>query len=352
MMLDRFRCLLIALSLALVKSSKVPTTLAVHPFFQYTNNARSRATRQRRHASTMNSPSSPLSATTPLFLRGGGPSTASTTTRTTSVPRQLLTGGTSRALAQILLYPIDALRTLAQTRDGRTLADVGTAALLRGCTTTSCFALGMGAIQFAVYGWLQRQYHVSAIWSSAAGAAASCLVSVPQEVIKQRLVTGVYGSFREAVVTIYRTEGGIRGFYSAWRPTMTRNVPFVMTTFTTMDILKRRRLRKKGGEVGELSWVENLLIGVTSAMVAGLVTQPVDVIKTRMMTQAASSAVPYRSALDCFTTIVRTEGVLTLYAGLRQRATYMCLLWGITFAVNGKLEGMGRRRESAGRGRK
>ena len=253
----------------------------------------------------------------------------------TSIVGHLLAGGLSRAIAQITLYPIDALRTLAQTRDGRTLADVGASALLRGCTTTSAFALFMGSIQFAVYELLRND--VGPFWSSAAGAAASCIVSVPQEVIKQRLVTGVYDSFRQAVGTIYRTEG-VRGFYSAWKPTMTRNVPFVMTTFTTMDVLKRKRLKQTGKKV--LSVWENMVIGVSSAMVAGLVTQPVDVVKTRMMTQAASSAVPYKSALDCFTTIVRTEGVFTLYAGLRQRSTYMCLLWGITFALNGKIKEM------------
>jgi hypothetical protein len=46
---------------------------------------------------------------------------------------KVLAGGCSRAFAQAVLYPVDALRTLAQTRDGRTLADVGTGALLKGC---------------------------------------------------------------------------------------------------------------------------------------------------------------------------------------------------------------------------
>mmetsp|Transcript_34262 Transcript_34262/g.50853 ORF Transcript_34262/g.50853 Transcript_34262/m.50853 type:complete len:147 (-) Transcript_34262:658-1098(-) len=129
----------------------------------------------------------------------------------------------------------------------------------------------------------------------------------------------------------------------------------VMSTFTTREILRRRRLKssKKKGEGGgeEVTILENMAIGMSSALVAGLLTQPVDVVKTRMMTQAASAAVPYTSALDCVSTILRTEGVFTLYAGLRQRATYMCLLWGVTFALNGqiqtKLSSMQRRRRRA-----
>ena len=162
-----------------------------------------------------------------------------------SVPQRLLAGGISRSVAQLLLYPVDALRTLAQTRDSRTLSDVGLKALVRGCGTTSSFALIMGAAQFAIYG--STRDAVGPVLASALGAAGSCLVSVPQEVIKQRLVTGVYDSFRHAVKTIYREEG-IGGFYSAWKPTVLRNVPFVVVTFTAMDWMTRRRIRIKERE--------------------------------------------------------------------------------------------------------
>jgi len=232
------------------------------------------------------------------------------------------------------LYPIDALRTLAQTRDGRTLADVGMASLARGCISTSSFALFMGGIQFAVYEGCRKNF--GPLLSSAAGAVSSCIVAVPQEVIKQRLVTGVYSSFRDAVSTIYRTEG-IQGFYSAWKPTVVRNVPFVMTTFVTMDSLKRWRLREDKNDRSELTLSENLVIGMSSALMACFITQPADVVKTRMMTQAASTQAPYKSALDCFTAIVKSEGPQTLYSGWKQRSIYLCSLWGITFAMNGQV---------------
>ena len=250
--------------------------------------------------------------------------------------QKVLSGGGSRALAQAVLYPVDALRTLAQTRDHRTLADVGTKALVRGCFTTSSFALVQGAIQFGIFGIVKD--HCGPVVASALGAAGSCLVSVPQEVIKQRLVTGVYSSFRQAVATIYKTEGVV-GFYSAWRPTVSRNVPFVITTFTTMDFMKKKLLQQRNknsnSRATELTTVENLVIGMASALVGGVVTQPIDVVKTRMMTQAASKAVPYSSALDCVVTVLKTEGWQKLYAGFGQRSVYMCGLWGITFAMNG-----------------
>lgn len=269
--------------------------------------------------------------------RGGAVSSASAV----AITNKVIAGGVSRAFAQAILYPVDALRTLAQTRDGRTLADVGIQALGKGCAQTSSFALFTGAFQFGIFGLVNPRY--GPLIASACGAAGSCLISVPQEVIKQRLITGVYSNFREAATTIWKTEG-ILGFYSAWKPTVSRNVPFVITTFTVRDVMRiklkmfKETTQKatsdgRGSQTAELSTADNLGIGIMSALLAGLVTQPIDVIKTRMMTQAASKAVPYSSALDCALTVLKSEGWQKLYSGIGQRSVYMCGLWGITFAL-------------------
>ena len=151
--------------------------------------------------------------------------------------------------------------------------------------------------------------------------------------IKQRLVTGIYPSFRVAVKSIAREEG-LTGFYSAWRPTMLRNVPFVAITFTTMHSIQRRLIMRKKEE-GSLTTLENIGVGMLSALIAGTITNPVDVVKTRMMTQAASNLAPYNSAIDCFLQISSKEGITAFYSGFRQRSIYMCGLWGITFGLNG-----------------
>jgi solute carrier family 25 S-adenosylmethionine transporter 26 len=110
-----------------------------------------------------------------------------------------------------------------------------------------------------------------------------------------------------------------------------------MITFTAQDWIQdqlRRRHDKKEG----LTLLENTIVGMASALVAGVVTNPIDVVKTRMMTQAASNAEPYKSALDCAVTIFRNEGARKFYAGFGQRSVYMCGLWGITFALNGHFQ--------------
>ena len=121
----------------------------------------------------------PTAPSGPLTARGGGSVAACLPGWTSAV----LAGGLSRSLAQALLYPVDALRTLAQTRDGKTLADVGVRSLVRGCAQTSSFALFTGGIQFGIFGAINPR--LGPLAASVAGAAGSCLVSVPQEVIKQ-----------------------------------------------------------------------------------------------------------------------------------------------------------------------
>ena len=281
-----------------------------------------------------------------------------------SVQQKLAAGGVSRALSQCVLYPVDALRTLAQTRDHRTLADVGVRALFSGCVTTSSFALFIGSIQFGIFGATRGA--LGPVVASALGAAGSCVVSIPQEVVKQRLVTGIYSGFRDACTTIYKTEG-VRGFYSAWAPTMSRNIPFVVATFTANDymkqkVLERRRLKEGknlAGDAGdadaasnELTIAENLIVGISSAMVGAVLTHPSDVVKTRMMTQAASSALPYKSAGDCVATMLKAEGLPAFYSGFVQRSMYMGPLWAMQFALNGRicksLEEMNAKKAAAG----
>ena len=195
-----------------------------------------------------------------------------------TVTQTLVAGGGSRAAAQLLMYPADALRTLAQTRTGaKTLAELGTKTLVNGCLFTSAFAFPVGAIQFAVLGrarraiahWQPKTHSALVdVQASACAALASCAVTVPQEVLKQRLVAGIYPNVLSAVRNIARTEGA-RGFFVGALPTAARNIPFVVVTFTVYGALSAWR-----GEAQ--STAESLGRGVTAALVAGFCTQPVD----------------------------------------------------------------------------
>jgi len=243
---------------------------------------------------------------------------------------RLLAGGSARFGAQLIMYPADALRTLAQTRTGaKTLKELGAKTLLSGCVTTSSFAFAVGGLQFSIFGALRQK--LGPVGASMCASIGSSVAGVPQEVIKQRLVTGIYPNFRTAVGTIFKTKG-LTGFYEGGTPTITRNLPFIVITFCSFDALKERFKHADGTP---LTPAENVLAGVSSSLIGGLCTQPIDVIKTRLMTQAATSAVPYTGVLDCVTTMIATEGPGVFLAGIVPRMIYLGPLWALQFTLNG-----------------
>ena len=283
-----------------------------------------------------------VSRRSPTVLLGGlllaAAGTAAASRKATSRPQldsgeRLLAGGSARFGAQMIMYPADALRTLAQTRAGaKTLSELGTRTLVSGCVTTSSFAFAVGGLQFSIFGALRPKF--GPLVASALASLGSCIAGVPQEVIKQRLVTGIYPNFRTAVSTIARVEGPL-GFYAGWAPTVSRNLPFVVICFCSFDALQRWMLRDKPDGTA-LSTVENLAAGVTSALIGGLCTQPIDVVKTRLMTQAAVRGVtPYAGVVDCVRTMLATEGPGVFLAGLAPRMAYMGPLWALQFGLNG-----------------
>ena len=117
----------------------------------------------------------------------------------------------------------------------------------------------------------------------------------------------------------------------------------MVITFTSFAALQQRRLDAAAtkGEAarGALTTAESLCVGIASALIGGLCTQPIDVVKTRMMTQAAAAGVaPYADALDCVRTMLAHEGPAAFFAGLMQRSLYMGPLWAIQFAINERLK--------------
>lgn len=68
-------------------------------------------------------------------------------------------------------------------------------------------------------------------------------------------------------------------------------------------------------------------IGVTTVY-------PIDLVKTRMQNQRSGCRVKYKSSLDCFQKIIKTEGVLGLYRGLRPQLLGVAPEKAIKLAVN------------------
>jgi solute carrier family 25 (mitochondrial citrate transporter), member 1 len=135
--------------------------------------------------------------------------------------------------------------------------------------------------------------------------------------------------FLHAVPIIAR-ERGLRGFFAGFVPTTARQAANSATRFSSYAAL--RQLAQSYAEPGEkLGSVPTFGIGAAAGLITVYVTQPIDTVKTRMQTPDARQV--YRNSLACAATIVRTEGVLTLWSGALPRLARLMMSGGIVFTM-------------------
>jgi solute carrier family 25 (mitochondrial S-adenosylmethionine transporter), member 26 len=153
----------------------------------------------------------------------------------------------------------------------------------------------------------------------AAGLAAS-LTRVPTEVVKQRLQTGEFRGALGALKHIASKEGVRRGLYAGYGAFLLRDLPFDAIEFVAYERLKTAAKKALGREPNA---AEVSAIGAAAGGVTGVVTTPLDVLKTRLMTQGASGQ--YKGVLDAAVGIVRTEGWGAMMSGWQPRLLWISL---------------------------
>ena len=100
--------------------------------------------------------------------------------------------------------------------------------LYSGISSVLVGSVPSAALFFGTYEYTNKINHSSSrilqhMISASLGEIMACLIRVPTEVVKQRMQTSVYSSFRGAVGSIYRNSG-IMGFYQGFYMTIFREV--------------------------------------------------------------------------------------------------------------------------------
>ncbi|CAK9216944.1 unnamed protein product [Sphagnum jensenii] len=243
-------------------------------------------------------------------------------------------GATAGVVVETVLYPIDTIKTRLQVaRSGGGIVFKG---LYSGLSGNLAGVLPASAIFVGVYEPLKRKLlgifpdHLSSVAHLAAGAAGgltASLVRVPTEVVKQRMQTGQFASAHGAVRQIVGAEG-VRGLYAGFGSFLLRDLPFDAIQFCIYEQLRIvcRKLVKR-----DLVDAETAIIGAASGAVTGAVTTPLDVIKTRLMTQGAHGR--YKGIGDCVSKIIQEEGAGALLKGVGPRVLWIGIGGSIFFAV-------------------
>ena len=266
----------------------------------------------------------------------------------TELAIHVISGAIAGTVVEAALYPLDTIKTRLQV--ARNGARVNWNNLYRGLGGNLVGVIPSTAVFFAVYEPMKRvmisdadTHLVSAnLCAAASGGLASSLIRVPTEVIKTRLQTGRFLSARHAVWYIATTEGICRGLYAGFGSFLLRDLPFDAIEFTSYDNLKLWRKRCSGES--ELKQHETAIFGALAGMFTGAITTPLDVVKTRLMSQGLNQVdvksrlkgirldeKRYQGFADCLCRVATEEGWAALIKGIGPRVTWIGLGGGIFF---------------------
>lgn len=167
-------------------------------------------------------------------------------------------------------------------------------------------------------------YALAAVLGDVTGSGWLC----PSEVMKQQLQAGIYPSMGEALKGIWK-KSGVGGFYQGFTGGLARDVPFRVAQLTTFEVTKSLYIRAKrsathangeGGDVS-LSALEAAICGAAAGSFSAAITNPLDKIKTLMMTDTTNAY--GGSVVACASKILKDEGVAGLFKGVVPRVTYI-----------------------------
>jgi solute carrier family 25 S-adenosylmethionine transporter 26 len=301
-----------------------------------------------------------------LVIQGRGDVLSSATAASTrSLTKRLpwLSDGFKEGLASALatsvvkavLQPLDTIKTVQQGKSLgplRATASIiqtrGIGGLWSGLGVTVIGSAPSAAVYFGSYSSIKKRLVrvfpsrfkllAFALSASVANTLAS-VFRVPYEVIKQRMQIGMFDTAWAAIIDCWKNEG-VSGLFGHGKLTsqIARDVPYAVATLVTYEILQASAktylasLEGKMHESGVRSSPHNrdkfanALCGSIAGGFGSFVTNPMDVIKTRMMTTKK-----YVSVMAAAARIYREEGAGAFMIGVSSRLMHKVPANGLFF---------------------
>eukprot|EP00568_Trieres_chinensis_P006852 CAMPEP_0183299012 /NCGR_PEP_ID=MMETSP0160_2-20130417/5850_1 /TAXON_ID=2839 ORGANISM="Odontella Sinensis, Strain Grunow 1884" /NCGR_SAMPLE_ID=MMETSP0160_2 /ASSEMBLY_ACC=CAM_ASM_000250 /LENGTH=380 /DNA_ID=CAMNT_0025461153 /DNA_START=59 /DNA_END=1198 /DNA_ORIENTATION=- len=278
-----------------------------------------------------------------IDVRGGGDSATTATATSAPILRPLtpadlaIAGALATMVGDAMLHPIDCVKTLQQSNDGAGLgligaaskiwADGGVGGFYSGLGTYIVADGGAGAVKFATYEAIKKwvsdrvpeQYVGAALFGCAAAAyMASSVILIPGELIKQRMQMGQASGFSAAVSSIWKNDG-ITGFFAGYQGVWLRDIPYTALELGIYDNVKNFFLKRRCNGEGEVTQTEEILAAGISGGITGYVTNPLDLIKTKLMVDGGA----YGGFVDAFRKTMADGGLGALFHGGGARVGYI-----------------------------
>jgi len=275
--------------------------------------------------------------------------------------QHLIAGAFAGTAEHCAMFPIDTIKTNMQAVSNspqgygiwKTTQNIiskhGVIGLFRGVSAVASGAAPAHAMHFATYEFCKKRFGGSNLVEGhhpvATGAAGVCATVVsdailtPLDAVKQRMQLGSYKSMISCIKDAVSAQGGVRGLYAGYTTTLFMNVPYNACFFASYESF--RRLFKRGSE-RELDIFAHFIAGALAGSFAAALTNPFDVVKTRLQTQFNSNTnqpshtnchhhhhhhqhnnnqldVKYKGMIHSLTTIWKEEGINGYLRGIKPR---------------------------------
>lgn len=231
------------------------------------------------------------------------------------------------------------------------LQEEGLAAFWKGHVPAQILSVAYGAVQFLSFEELTELFYRINLYEThefsahficgGLSAGAATLAVHPVDVLRTRLAAQgepkIYNTLREAVSTMYRTEGPWV-FYKGLAPTVIAIFPYAGLQFSCYRSLKHAYdwvIPPDGKQTGNL---KNLLCGCGSGVISKTLTYPLDLFKKRLQVggfEHARSAFgqvrSYRGLLHLTRQVLQDEGTQGLFKGLSPSLLKAALSTGFMF---------------------
>lgn len=258
----------------------------------------------------------------------------------------LVASAVARAVATVVMFPLDTLKTRLQSASSARLSSRDALRAVwaqgrfyNGLGSTLVGQVPYGALTFGTYECYKQLLEDLDVpsrrlrWVLAAvlGDLTGSLWLTPSELIKQQLQnmhsSGTAAAQSTSAWQVLRQcwqQYGIAGLYRGYSGQVARDVPFRAIQLLLFED-GRERLERR--QQRPLTSFENLVMGAYAGSVTAAVTTPLDVIKTRLMTDRT-----YRHAGEAFWQLLRTQP-RALFRGIVPRVTYIAPSSAIFFIV-------------------
>lgn len=264
-------------------------------------------------------------------------------------------GGIAGALSRTLSAPFERVKVLYQVQGPGTLSynegifktlakiwrEEGFKGFLRGNGINCIRVFPYSAVQYATYQNMKMYFlshspqskdltSAQKLFSGAVAGTLSVLATYPMDLVKTRLSIQTAslknlqksrvdstkikppGIFK-SLITIYRTEGGLKSLYRGFLPTVLGVAPYTSLSFTFYESLKQLI------PAHEDNLISKLVMGGFSGACAQTLIYPFDLLRRRFQVASMGNSelgFKYNSISHAFVTIVKTEGLKGLYKGL------------------------------------